>query len=457
MPSRRTALAALGLSTLLPGCLDNGPVDDPQAVPAPITSPPVNIQLALSSFTTVSFGGYLNGESFQQDGILTFNGFQYAAFWNTGPRVVLARRPSGDNPWLKIEMAPGYTSTSTDAHHTISLGVSPRDGRLHISFDQHDSDLRYVQSVPGLLTRPDTVPWATESFGPVGSELSGRAVQQLTYPRFVTSPGGLLLLSYRRGATGQGDEVLWQYDGTTGTWTELGVYIAGRDDGVNAYLHGLEYSGRRLHAAWCWRTTADPSTNFDLAYAWSDDDGRTWHNNEGEPVGRTGAAPIRRSSAVQVQPIRQNRGLINQEHMTVDGAGRVHVLLSHLPDEQPDDADFGRARTRSEFFHYWRDANGIWRRVPMNIAVQGTWRGKLAVARSGNLYAVLPNVRIASASATAQWANWTLIDTSQDGRYFSDPLIDRQQLRDSDRLTVFAPTVNNGGVVPIDSLGYTLF
>ena len=33
--------------------------------------------MTYSGLTVVSYGGYLNGESFQQDGILTFNGYQY--------------------------------------------------------------------------------------------------------------------------------------------------------------------------------------------------------------------------------------------------------------------------------------------------------------------------------------------------------------------------------------------
>jgi hypothetical protein len=457
MPSRRAALTAFGLAAVVPGCLD-GPPSDLAQTPPPITAVRSNTLLALSSLTTVSFGGYLNGESFQQDGIVTYNGYQYAAYWNAEARVVLARRPGGEGDWTKIEMAPGYTGSSGDAHNTISLGISPRDGRLHVAFDHHDSDLRHVQSVAGLVSRPDTALWDTASFGPVTSQLGTQAVaDRITYPRFATTPDGRMLLSYRHGATGDGDEMLWLYDGTSGSWTALGPWIAGRGDGLNAYLHGLEYHGRRLHAAWCWRNSADASTNHDLMYAWSDDDGRNWRNSRGEPVGTAGTAPMDQRSATRVWPIARNRGLINQEHMTVDNAGRVHVLLSHLPDSEPDDADFLRARARCRFFHYWRSLDGTWTRVPMNIAVTGTWRGKLAVSSADNLYAVLPGVRMASASAPARWSNWTLIDTELEGRYFSDPLIDRQRLRGSDRLTVFAATVNGGGVVRIDTLGYTLY
>jgi len=88
--------------------------------------------------------------------------------------------------------------------------------------------------------------------------------------------------------------------------------------------------------------------------------------------------------------------------------------------------------------------------------VTAAWRGKFAVSSTDNLYAVLPSLRIASASASAYWTNWTLIETASNGQFYSDPLIDRMQLRTSDKLTVFAPTVNTGGVVYIDTINYTL-
>ena len=354
-------------------------------------------------------------------------------------------------------MAPGYTGTSGNAHSTISLGVSPTDGRLHIAFDHHSSELNYVTSVAGMLDPPGVVPWVTASFGPVTNSLGNEVVDQVTYPRFLTAPDGKMLFSYRFGSAGSGDEVLWEYDGNTATWTRIGTYIAGIAANNNPYLHGLEFEGTRLHAAWCWRTTPNPSTNQDLFYAYSDDFGRTWFNNVQNQVGTAETAPMTLESDVQVWAIGQNRGLINQEHMTVDHAGRVHVLLSHMPDDQPDDADFDSARTKSQFFHYWRDVNGEWTRQPMNIAVQRAWRGKLAVSSSNNLYAVLPNIRIASASASANWTNWQLVDVSRDGVYFSDPLIDRQQLFNGDRLTVYTPTAPINGAVFIDTIGYTLY
>jgi hypothetical protein len=123
------------------------------------------VLLTKAGLTVVSYGGYLNGESFQQDGIVSYGGYQYAAFWNTSRHVVLARRTLPTGTWSTLELAD-YTNTADDAHNTISLGICPGDGSLHLSFDHHGNDLHYRTSVAGLVTNPATATWAASSFSP---------------------------------------------------------------------------------------------------------------------------------------------------------------------------------------------------------------------------------------------------------------------------------------------------
>lgn len=398
------------------------------------------VRLSDKALSVVSYGGYLNGESFQQEGVLTFEGYQYTAFWNTARHVVLARRALPNGEWQSLEFTD-YANTESDAHNTISIGVAPGDGTLHLAFDHHGSKLHYRRSVPGLASAPSSTPWATSSFSATTDTLvSGSPVSDLTYPRFITAPGGnKLLFSARIGTSGAGDEHLWEYDATNRTWKALGKYIDGASDDINAYLHGIAYTpgGTRLHAAWCWRETPNASTNRDLAYIYSDDDGRTWKNNEGTVVGTTGTTPITQSApGLHVERIAKNRGLINQEHLVVDEAGRVHVLLSHLPDDAADDSDFDSARSKSQYFHYMRDLDGTWTKTALGLPVVANLRGKLALSSSQNLYAILPDLRIAGASFAENYATWSLFDDSDVGRFFSDPLIDSARLLLEDKLTV---------------------
>ena len=209
-----------------------------------------------------------------------------------------------------------------------------------------------------------------------------------------------------------------------------------------------------MHLSWCWRETPDAATNHDLLYAYSDDNGRTWKNDLGATVASTGVSFITAASpGIKVWTINQNRGLINQEHMAVDSAGRVHVLLSHMPDAQADDSVFDSSRTKSQFFHYYRNNSGAWSRIPMGFPVVASFRGKLAISSTNNLYAVLPDLRIAAASLASNFSDWAVLSSADSSRFFSDPLIDTARLLTEDKLSVFYPQKSSSNLYVLD---YTL-
>nr|BFE70867.1 hypothetical protein GCM10020092_041680 [Actinoplanes digitatis] len=88
------------------------------------------------------------------------------------------------------------------------------------------------------------------------------------------------------------------YEYASGAWTLVGRFIDGTTADNNAYLFGLEYdSTGLLHATWTVRETSNASTNHDLFYAYSRDDGRTWRNNAGTVVATTGSTPLISDSA----------------------------------------------------------------------------------------------------------------------------------------------------------------
>jgi hypothetical protein len=433
------------------GTAGTGGSNDPNAVAA-ITKEGEG-QLTTSGLTIVSYGGYLNGESFQQDGVVSYKGYQYAAFWNTNRNVVMARRALPSGAWEKFDFTD-YKNSEDDAHNTISLGICPGDGTLHVSFDHHGSDLHYRRSTPGFLDDPSAATWKASSFGAVAKALVGSTtVTQVTYPRFIPEPEGKkMLFEARIGSSGSGDQYLWEYDSTTHAWSSLGKYIDGISDNINAYPHGVSYTrnGHRLHVSWCWRETPDANTNHDLVYVYSDDNGRSWNGNTGAQIGMTGSKAITLASAVPAVRIAQNRGLINQEHMAVDSLGRVHVLLSHMPSSQADDSNFDRSRTKSQFFDYWRDTDGRWHTVALGYSVVANFRGKLAISSSNNVYAILPDLRVAGASSSTNFQAFALLDKSDSGRFFSDPLIDSSRLLSEDKLTVIYPQKSSPNIYALD-------
>ncbi|GID96209.1 BNR repeat-containing protein [Amorphoplanes digitatis] len=422
------------LATLLAGT--------PALAAAPsVTQTSVTV-LTTTGRTALTYTGYMNGESFQQDGITTVAGWQYTAFWDQSGYVNLSRRKLPSGAWQNLRLTD-YATTSTDSHNTISIGVSRQDGTLHLAFDMHSSALRYRRSVAGLATSPDTAAWQASSFGAVRTTLTGAAMPALTYPQFLTTPAGKLQLALRTGTSGAGDEVLYEY--ASGAWTLVGRFIDGTTADNNAYLFGLEYdSTGLLHATWTVRETSNASTNHDLFYAYSRDDGRTWRNNAGTVVATTGSTPLISDSAgLRVWSIGQNRGLINQESQVVDAAGIVHVLASHLPAAAASNADFTAARESAVLVHYWRDkASKVWHQTYTPFLERSS-RGDIGVDAGDNLYVASGDsstrkLHIETASKASGWTDWTLRYTSA-AIYYSDPLIDHERLRGLGVLSIFAP------------------
>ncbi|MEV4346978.1 BNR repeat-containing protein [Actinoplanes sp. NPDC049596] len=405
---------------------------------APTVTPVSTTVLTTNGRTALTYTGYMNGESFQQDGIVTYKGWQYAAFWDQGGYVNLSRRQLPSGAWANLRLTD-YQTTSTDSHNVISIGIAPADGTIHLAFDTHSSVFRYRKSVAGLAT---SATWSTAGFGAVQSSLTSTSMAVVTYPQFFAHPDGTLQLAIRTGVSGTGDEVLYEY--RSGAWTYLGEFIDGTTHNNNAYLFGIEYDGLDplLHVTWTVRETSDASTNHDIYYAYSKDKGRTWRNNAGTVVATTGSNPLASNAAgLKVWSIGQNRGLINQESQVVDAAGIVHVLASHLPAAAASNTDFTAARETAVLVHYWRDkASKVWHQTYTPFLERSS-RGDIAVDANDNLYVAsgdssTKKLHIETASKASGWTDWTIRYTSA-AIYYSDPLIDHQRLRTLGVMSIF--------------------
>ena len=404
----------------------------------------------------VTYTGYMNGESFQQEGIRTFNGWQYAVFWDSSSYVNISRRQLPSGAWQNIRFTD-YRTSSTDSHNVISMGISHLDGTIHLAFDMHNSPMRYRISKPGAALNPAGTAWTASLFSATSSTLKGQWLpSSLTYPAFISSPGGKLQMTIRDGASGGGDQLLYEYNGagSSGAWTSIGKIIEGGT--ANAYMFGQEYSPSGcLHMSWNWRQTSNPSTNHDLLYAYSCDEGRTWRNNADATIATTGSNPLSASSSgIRVWAIGQNRGLINQESMVIDANGFVHVIASHMPDWQPNDSDFTRARAKSVVMHYFRNpsSRGWTRRV--TPFVEHSARSDVVADSNGNLYVVsgddtTKRLHIETASAASGWSDWTLKWTSS-SIYFSDPLLDHWRTKTENTISIFQPRWNSGTIDVLD-------
>ncbi|KAI5783238.1 hypothetical protein DFH27DRAFT_578750 [Peziza echinospora] len=388
----------------------------------------------------------LNGGSFQQDAITTHNGYQYAAWYvSTGTyakqNLAVSRRQLPSGAWQHAQFAD-YVQTTIDGHNTISMGISTADGRIHLSYDHHDVPLNYRVSQAGVASNPGSYTWGTNLFGSTLHALPGAPAAgpwtPLTYPRFERGMAdGGLLMEFRIGQSGAGDSYIYQYNPAASAWAPIGKYLQGANN--NAYLNGLDYANGRLHATWTWRETPDVVTNHDLAYAYSDDLGKTWRNGAGAQIAVAGGQPITPSaSGINAFTIPQNSGILNQEAQTVDASGRVHVL-----NRESRDGGF-------KWYHYWRNTNGAWTRNVLALSNVGTptatgLRGKVFSTPAGDLLLLLPNnnsgaaeINIWAATAGGQFKDWKFLwkQTGVD----TEPLLDRWRLKSQgdNVLSIFA-------------------
>ncbi|UCH33834.1 MAG: BNR repeat-containing protein, partial [Armatimonadota bacterium] len=395
-----------------------------------------------------AFGQAINGKAFQQDAVVSHNGYQYVAYYDSERHVCVARRKLLGGTWDIIRFTD-YDFTSNDAHNTISIGICPRDGTIHLAFDHHGNPLHYRVSRQLAASQSDKMLWNEELFGPVTSELEKGKSIVITYPRFWQTPDGGLQFCYRRGGSGNGDRMLVDYDPEGGGWANTRQIDSGKGDFGNSssrcsYPNGYSYGPReRLHATWVWREGAD-TANHDLMYAYSEDEGRSWFNNRGEKLE---GPPRVDSPGITVVKIAPEYGLMNTHGQAVDSQGRIHVVMWHCSDESlqtagasPGQSRWGPAEAR-RYHHYWRDNNTVWHHRELPWVSGG--RPKIFIDRKDNAYLIYDakgSLTIAGATAASQWSDWRVLHV-EDGPFVNEMLGDPYRWKDENILSIMVQEV----------------
>lgn len=397
------------------------------------------------------FGQSINGQSFQQDALITHGDYQYVGYYNASRRVCIARRklPSGEWDIIRFE---DYRFESNDAHNTISIGICPTDGTIHIAFDNHADTLNYRVSRQGVAIEPDTVTWSASLFGPITSEIEeGIPIIRHTYPRFWMTPDGGLQFCYRRGGAGNGDRIMLDYDPHTGTWKNNRIVDSGKgefnDAGLTtssrcSYPNGYEYGPNgKLHVTWVWREgRPSPGGNHSILYAYSEDGGNTWHNNAGHSLDEP---PNINSPGLRVMNIPWGYGLMNTQAQAVDSKDRIHTVMWHLTDASIKSAKsepnpVWGAEDARRYHHYWRDETGAWQHHELP-GIAGN-RPKLFFDSEDNAYLIFgrkvtadptdwgiyftkADLVIMAATARSGWKDWREIHV-EEGPFMNEMLGD---------------------------------
>lgn len=85
----------------------------------------------------------MNAVKFRKNALTTHNQYQFTAYYDENSNLVLGKRKINSSNWEIVKTA--YKGNTKDAHNDISIAVDGQ-GYLHVSWDHHDTKLRYVKS-----------------------------------------------------------------------------------------------------------------------------------------------------------------------------------------------------------------------------------------------------------------------------------------------------------------------
>ncbi|MCZ4222163.1 BNR repeat-containing protein [Pedobacter rhodius] len=264
-----------------------------------------------TEISTVAENGWaknsVNTVIFRKNALVTFNNYQYAAYYDSEQFVVLGKRKTGGKTW-QIQKT-NYKGDATDAHKSISI-IIDGSGVLHVAWGQHNNNLNYAKGISsGSLQLGEKLAMVAEK------------ENKVSYPEFYKLPGGDLLFFYRDGGSGNGNLMINRYSVKSKSWQRIQDGMIDGEGKRNAYWQvAIDKSGA-LHLSWVWRESPDVASNHDMCYAKSLDGGITWQKSTGEKYN----LPIIESNAEYALKIPQKSELINQTSMYADANGKVFI------------------------------------------------------------------------------------------------------------------------------------
>ncbi len=318
---------------------------------------------------------------------VTYKGYQYVVFYTGKDRskpkteqfgeVFVARRKEGSKAWERAKVT-GYKLTSDDAHNRPSIAISEGDGRIHITFDHHNQRwMNYANTSAGVADNPTGIKWDDVTFTYRRNFGWDKFSWVVTYPSFVKSGEGDLLMYFRDGGSYGGEMQKVGYDSAAQSWETKITRISSQQGSWNGqnktrgpYLsNGIQIGpDGSLQMSWLFREKecqGNPKgelyCNHGLYYAKSLDGGIVWRRYDNSIVADTsrGEAIGIDNIGEPVVPLPYAVAPSNPANMSVidPKTGDFHVLLSHLA--VPDD------NSSRKTFHYVGAAPG-----------KGKWSGK---------------------------------------------------------------------------------
>jgi hypothetical protein len=266
-------------------------------------------------------------------------------YYDANRQLTVARQRKTGGGWIYHKLD---TWNDWDSHNNIALAEDVA-GRLHVAANMHSSPLTiFVSDLSGDVRTLKRVPELVD----VKQERS------VTYPIFIRDRTGRLILKYRNGVSGNGDEIYDVLNADTGKWARLTTapLVDGEGERSAYFMGPLSGPEGWFHIVWVWRETPMAETNHDLSYAKSPDLVH-WFKADGTPL----KLPIKLKDAEIVDPVPVNGGMINNNTLLgFDEQGRVMITYHK----------FDRSGDTQIFLARYRGVKEGWERVQISH-----WKG----------------------------------------------------------------------------------
>ncbi|MFY7900885.1 MAG: BNR repeat-containing protein [Chitinophagaceae bacterium] len=291
----------------------------------------------------------VNTVVFRKNSLVTYKQHQFISYYNNDGFVVVGKRNLNSTKWI-LKQTP-FKGKVTDAHNCISIMVDG-EGYVHLSWDHHKNKLHYAKS-----TQPLSLDFEF-------SKMTGLHEEDVTYPEFQKLPSGNLMFLYRDGGSGNGNLVINFYSLQSKSWKQLHTNLIDGEGKRNAYWQTCIDAKGNIHLSWVWRESPDVSSNHDMSYAVSDDEGNTWKKSNGI----TYSLPINITTAEVVCNIPQGSELINQTSMFASNKKQVFIATYYK--EQND--SIPQYHIIYNIGKGWNTANTSFRKTAFSLSGVGT-------------------------------------------------------------------------------------
>ncbi|WP_378181224.1 Ig-like domain-containing protein [Aquimarina sp. SS2-1] len=334
------------------------------------------------------------------DCIKVVNGYVFFTWYKGGMQdrnLMLSRRKIGSNNWVTIQFPDKntlYTSTYNginyanspggNSHRTTSVGVSEKDGTVHLAYDTHAGELNFRMSKKNIAFAPDSE-FKLSNFNQRTNYLrSDEVINSFTYPNFSMNDAGELMLNYRIGGTRRGNLMMAYYDGNT--WSKSYKIINGRDPNPTFNLYGgLKYQYGKMYLGGSLRIQNNP-IEFNQGFYFAEGGQRGNENwmaidNKSNPI------PLTSMNDYKIaEPLPNNsNGMTSAPSFAVTESGAVH-FANRVPGQGT--------------VHYYKSAGS-------NTFKKGNNGTRVSFAAGGRVYGVEMsggNIRVRSTPENA--SNW---------------------------------------------------